>query len=135
MTANDIETRSDIELLMRAFYQRAMADEVIGDHFEELDLESHLPVMVDFWEKALFGKPVYFNNPLAVHQRLNERQPMVSSHFRRWVELFIAAVDELFAGATADSAKATARIVADSLDQRLNPDLRFDGIDIAAALR
>ena len=39
---NDIETRIDIDLLMRVFYERALADDVIGYIFSgvaKLDLE------------------------------------------------------------------------------------------------
>lgn len=131
----DIETRDDIERLMREFYSVALTDADIGHHFVELDLEDHLPKIVDFWEKALFGRPVYFNNPLAVHQQLHERVPMTSGHFRRWVEIFVEKVDLLFDGKIAEAAKIRARMVADSFDQRLNLDSRFDQVDIARLTR
>ena len=54
----DIETRADVEALVRAFYERAMADEVIGWLFVDvakLDLEAHLPRITDFWETVLLG--------------------------------------------------------------------------------
>ena len=116
----DIETRQDIEHLLKDFYSVAMADRKIGHHFDELDLESHLPVITDFWEKVLFGRPVYFNNPLAVHQRLYERAPLLPEHFDRWVGIFAACVDRLFAGDKADQAKLRAKAIANNLGQRLN---------------
>ncbi len=79
----DIETREDLEFLLTGFYEVATKDEQIGHHFAELDLVSHLPVIVDFWEKILFGKPVYFGNPLLIHQKLNEIFPLKSEHFER----------------------------------------------------
>ena len=60
----DIETREDIELLLTRFYDVAIVDDEIGHHFADLDLVTHLPVIVDFWEKVLFGKNIYFGNPL-----------------------------------------------------------------------
>lgn len=54
---SDIETREDLEELLADFYTVAMHDEQIGHHFDELDLESHLPVIVDFWEKVLLASP------------------------------------------------------------------------------
>ena len=116
----DIQTRADIELLLDEFYKVAMHDAEIGHHFDELDLEAHLPIIVDFWEKVLFGNPVYFNNPLAVHQKLHERSPLKPEHFDRWVEIFSQTADNLFAGEMAEAAKLRARAIGDSLSQRLN---------------
>ncbi len=118
----DIETREDLEFLLTEFYGVATTDAQIGHHFAELDLVSHLPVIVDFWEKILFGKPVYFGNPLLVHQKLNKIFPLKSEHFERWLEIFSQTVDKLFMGETAENAKLRARMIAHSLNQRINLD-------------
>ncbi|HXH69245.1 MAG TPA: group III truncated hemoglobin [Pyrinomonadaceae bacterium] len=118
----DIETRKDLEFLLTEFYEVATTDEQIGHHFAELDLVAHLPVIVDFWEKILFGKLVYFGNPLLIHQKLNEIFPLKSEHFERWLEIFSQTVDNLFAGETAENAKLRARMIAHSLNQRINLD-------------
>ena len=116
----DIETREDLEYLLSEFYKIATKDSEIGHHFDDLDLELHLPVIVDFWEKVLFGKPVYFNNPLTVHEFLHELSPLKPEHFQQWVKIFSAKIDELFAGKTADNAKLRAQMIAHSLNQNLN---------------
>jgi hemoglobin len=116
----DIETRNDLEYLLSEFYKIATKDAEIGHHFDDLDLELHLPVIVNFWEKILFGKPVYFNNPLAVHKFLHEKSPLKPEHFRHWVEIFGETIDRNFAGETAEKAKLQAKTIARSLDQRLN---------------
>ena len=116
----DIETRRDLENLLREFYAVATRDEKIGHHFAELNLETHLPVIANFWEKVLFGKQVYFGNPVAVHQTLHEKSPLKLEHFQRWFEIFSRTVDELFAGKTADDAKLRAKMIAHSLNQNLN---------------
>lgn len=87
-----------------------------------MDLASHLPVIVDFWEKVLFNKPIYFGNPLGIHQKLHEKFPLKPEHFNRWVEIFIATIDENFAGEQAENAKLRAKTIAGSLNQRLNHD-------------
>lgn len=115
----DIETRADLEFLLNEFYKVATEDKQIGHHFEDLDLESHLPIIVDFWEKTLFGKPVYFGNPLFVHKILHEKSPLTTEHFRRWVEIFCIKVDENFVGEQAENAKLRAEMIAKMLDQRL----------------
>jgi hemoglobin len=117
--ARDIENRDDLTALLQAFYASATTDEHIGQFFAELDLATHLPVIVDFWDKLLFGRPVYFGNPLAVHQHINERLPLRQEHFARWVEIFSHAVDAHFAGARADEAKRRAATIAGNLHERL----------------
>lgn len=118
----DIETREDIELLLTRFYDVAIVDEQIGHHFAELDLRTHLPVIVDFWEKVLFGKNIYFGNPLFVHQKLHEKNPLKLEHFQHWVAIFSATVDTHFAGEMAENAKMRAKMIAHSLNQRLNEE-------------
>ena len=116
----DIETRADIDRLLVEFYKVVMHDPEIGHHFDQLDLEHHLPIIGDFWEKILFGNPVYFNDPLTVHQKLHERFPLRPEHFARWVEVFSRTVDAMFAGEMADLAKFRAGAIGRNLDQRLN---------------
>lgn len=125
----DIETRADLELLLEKFYEIAPVDAEIGHHFTDIDLASHLPVIVDFWEKMLFGTPVYFGNPLFVHQKLHEKFPLKLEHFQRWVAIFSETVDKHFAGATAENAKLRAKMIGHSLNQRLNelPNIKRAG--------
>jgi hemoglobin len=117
----DIETRADLEMLLAEFYKTVPFDAEIGHHFEDIDLASHLPIIVDFWEKILFGKQVYFGNPLQVHQQINEKSPLKLEHFQKWFEIFSATIDEMFTGETAENAKLRAKMIAHSLNQNLNP--------------
>jgi hypothetical protein len=77
---------------MVGFYTAALADEKIGFIFKDvakLDLESHLPVIGDFWETILFQNGVYARygrTPLMVHGELNEKTPLLFDHFTRWLE-------------------------------------------------
>ena len=116
----DLETRADLELLLTEFYKVATVDEEIGHHFDNLDLVSHLPIIVDFWEKVLFGKFVYFGNPLFVHRILHEKSALKLEHFQKWVKIFHQTIDKFFTGEMADAAKLRARMIAHSLNQNLN---------------
>jgi hemoglobin len=117
----DIENRADIDSLMRSFYQAAISDEKIGYIFTDvakLDLEKHLPVIGDFWESLLLGNNVYQihgRNPLQVHADLNEKTPLKIEHFRRWLEIFQATIDEMFSGTCADFAKLRAEAIANRM--------------------
>ncbi len=118
---NDIENRADIDSLMKSFYRAAISDEKIGYIFTDvakLDLEKHLPVIGDFWESLLLGNNVYQihgRNPLQVHAELNEKTPLKTEHFRRWLEIFRATIDEMFAGTRADFAKSRAEAIANRM--------------------
>lgn len=116
----DIKTRGDLELLLAEFYKSAIADAEIGHHFADLDLETHLPIIVSFWEKVLFGTPVYFGSPFDAHLKINENSPIRLEHFRRWIEIFGKTIDKFFAGATAENAKLRAKMIAHSLYQGIN---------------
>lgn len=116
----DIETREDLEFLLAEFYKVALNDKEIGHHFVDLDLETHLPIIVDFWEKVLFGKSIYFNNPLVVHQKLHEKSPLKLEHFQQWFKIFSTTVEKFFTGTQAENAKLRAKMIAHSLNQRLN---------------
>lgn len=119
---NDIETRDDIDLLMRAFYERALADEVIGHIFgvAGLDLDEHLPVIGDFWESLLFTTGAYAKherNPLVIHRELDLKVRLEPHHFERWLEIFMAAVDQRFEGTRADIAKFRAQAIASRMQE------------------
>ncbi len=117
----DIENRQDIDLLMQRFYSKALNDDVIGYIFTDvakLDLEHHLPVIGDFWETIVFQTGVYAKhgrNPLQVHGELNLKTPLELEHFKRWLKLFDATVDESFAGERADFMKLRARAIANRM--------------------
>jgi Truncated hemoglobins len=123
----ELANRTDLEFLLTKFYDVALIDEEIGHHFADLDMRTHLPTIIDFWDKNLFGSPVYFNNPLTVHQLSHAKSPLRSEHFVRWIEIFCDTVDRFFAGEVAELAKSRARAIADSLDQRLNGGVAIIG--------
>lgn len=111
----DIENRDHIDQLMRAFYAKVIPDAVIGHYFTQviqMDLEKHLPVIVDFWETVLFGVAKYKSNAIAIHQHLHEKSAFEDKHFTQWVKLFQSTVDELFEGEKAELAKQRALSIA-----------------------
>jgi hemoglobin len=114
----DIETRTDIEKLMTAFYDKAYANESIGFYFTEvthLNLAKHLPVIIDFWESVLLDNQVYFNNALKAHEHIHKLHPFKSEDFNVWVRLFCESIDELFVGAIAEKAKQKAESVSSAM--------------------
>lgn len=119
---SDLATRDDVEVLLRHFYGRVFADGVLAEPFSELrtkGLESHLPVMCDFWETVLFRAGLYQGSALLVHRQLDERHPLCANHFVRWLTLWEATVDEMYDGPAAQRAKVQAGRIAKSMHRRL----------------
>jgi hemoglobin len=125
----DIENRSDIENLMKAFYSRAISDEVIGYIFTDvakLDLEHHLPIIVDFWEMILLGtvnfQEKYQRSPMQKHLELNKKEPLISEHFGTWLKILYTTVDEMFSGEKADTVKYRAKAIANTMFMKVSRD-------------
>ncbi|WP_006245609.1 group III truncated hemoglobin [Mycolicibacterium tusciae] len=118
----DLATRDDVDVLLRRFYGRVFSDDVLAEPFSELrakGLESHLPVMCDFWETVLFRAGLYHGSALLVHRQLNEQHPLCANHFTRWLALWERTVDEMYDGPAAQRAKAQAARIAKSMHRRL----------------
>ena len=122
-TKKDIQTRTDLEYLIQSFYEKALIDEKIGFIFTDIaqiDLESHLPHLVDFWENVLIKPNGYKKNVLKVHLDLNEKVKLSSEHFETWLGLFGTTVDELFEGTIANNAKNKAMSIATVMQTKLH---------------
>jgi len=119
----DIESRGDIERMLTAFYSKAFADELIRHFFIEvvpLDLETHIPVITDFWEAILFNKHTYRKNVMEVHQHISSLSNIKNEHLDRWLLLFRQTMDEFFTGEKAELAKQRAQSIATLMDLKLN---------------
>ena len=119
---HDIETRADVEQLVRRFYGQAMEDPIIGFIFTDvakLDLEAHVPRITDFWETILLGGDSYRGGAFRPHAELHLKVGLREGHFDRWLQLWFGTVDELFAGDRANVAKIHALRVARAFLSRL----------------
>jgi hemoglobin len=121
----DIQTRNDIETLIKTFYSKVVTDEAIGFIFNDVakvNWEKHLPIMFDFWETLLLDASSYRKNAMEVHYTLNRVLPFEEKHFKRWLELFSGTVDELFTGEKATMAKKKARSIADLMQFKMKQE-------------
>ncbi len=118
----DLADRADVEVLLRRFYGRVFDDDTLAEPFAELrvkGLDSHLPVMCDFWETVLFRAGLYHGNALLVHRQLDNRHPLCANHFARWLTLWNTTLDEMYQGPVAERAKVQAGRIAKSMHRRL----------------
>ena len=119
----DIETREDIDRLVKTFYGKVKTDPTIGIIFTQIiqmDWDHHIPVIVDFWETILLDNPVYKRNAMAVHYDLNKKYPLQEEHFTAWLFLFNQTVDEMFDGPVAALAKKRAGGIASLMLFKMN---------------
>lgn len=122
----DIETRANIELLLCDFYEKVFKDELIGHFFTEvvpLDLDTHLPVITDFWESVLLDGRGYRKNVMEIHRDISSKSKIEKLHFDRWVQLFTETVDKYYEGTKANLAKQRAASIATMMNIKINyPD-------------
>lgn len=107
----DIEHQDDIVKLVDTFYERVRANALLAPIFEERIGQrwpEHLEKMYRFWQTILFDEHTYSGRPFAPHADLDVQE----GHFREWVSLFTATVDELFAGPRADEARSRGTLMA-----------------------
>jgi hemoglobin len=119
----DIETREELETFLWSFYKKAFADELIGRFFTEvvpLDLDTHVPIIANFWESVAFNKPSYRKNVMEVHQHIHDLSKIKKEHLERWVKLFTETLDENFEGTKTELMKQRARSIATLMDIKLN---------------
>lgn len=96
-----INSRDDIQFLVESFYSKVKEDATLGPIFndaENFSWETHIPVMVSFWETVLLHEMSYKGNPILKHIELNRKTPLLKEHFTRWKKLFYEALDEHFEG-------------------------------------
>ena len=111
----DLSTRADLEVLLRDFYQRAFADDLLRHVFVDvvhMDLEEHLPRIAAFWQKVLFDVGGYDGRVMAVHRDVHQRVALTEAHFGRWLELWRASLDAHFVGPVTEQADVHARRMA-----------------------
>ena len=114
MQKKDISTPEDIKIVVDAFYNDVKSDTMIGYFFTDVakvDWEEHLPRMYKFWEFALLSSAVYKGNPMMKHIALNAKEPLIKSHFERWIELWEATIDKYYEGEIANRAKERGQLM------------------------
>lgn len=103
-----------IERLVRTFYTRVQADELIGPIFAAriADWEPHLRRMCAFWSSVALLTGRYHGQPMPVHMSL----PIDARHFDRWLALFTEVAREVCPPVAADHFVERARRIAESLE-------------------
>lgn len=112
----DLENRSDVIILVDAFYAKVKDSEILGPIFLNqlgADWDHHLEVIYNFWSAILFGEKGYEGNPMQKHINLNRSTPLTDEAFEEWLGLFNSTLDEHFAGLKTEEAKSRARSISE----------------------
>ncbi|CAM5505520.1 hypothetical protein MAUB1S_08443 [Mycolicibacterium aubagnense] len=82
-----------IARLVRTFYERARADDLIGPIFAAAvhDWDEHIANITAFWSSVILRSGRYNGRPMRPHLTL----PLENEHFDRWLALFEATAKEL----------------------------------------
>ena len=128
MNTHDVESRADLEQIIKNFYAVMLDDPIVGFIFTDvakIDLASHLPLIVNFWSDIVFGsqagsEKLYTGNTLRAHLELSQKLALKPGHFTRWLYLFTHAVQENHAGKNASLMIARAELVAKSISAAIN---------------
>jgi len=118
----DINNRADIEKLVASFYASVKADKRISYLFGDvysINWETHLPLMVDFWENVLFFTGNYDGSPIVKHRHLQAIHPTSPEHFEVWIQLFDQTINTLFKGENAEKIKAHAKAIANIMQHKI----------------
>jgi hemoglobin len=118
----DITSQEDVQEMVDCFYEKIKTDKVVGFIFTDVmkvNWEKHIPIIVSFWNNALFYTGGYQGNALKKHININKSIPLQKKHFSRWLQLFNQTVDEHFEGAKATLAKQRAESIASIIQHKL----------------
>ena len=119
----DIENRADIDLLIKTFYDKLLADKKISYFFSEVtkvefDLAPHLDLISSFWEGILFRTGNYHRNAMAPHLHLHRKSPLNREHFKIWLNHLHSSLDELYVGKNVDIVKMRSKAIAELMQMK-----------------
>lgn len=111
-------TEEMIDPLVRRFYDRIRADEMLGPVFDAAitNWEPHLLKMIDFWSSVSLLTDRYNGRPMPAHvQLLADGIDLREEHFAHWLVLFRQTTAEVCPPSAAEFFNACAANIARSL--------------------
>ncbi|MBS2210433.1 group III truncated hemoglobin [Carboxylicivirga mesophila] len=126
MTKSKLQTRDNIEKLVRTFYAKVQKDDLLGPFFNqtiktEEEWEKHYILLTDFWTLNLLDIKGFDGNPAKAHHGVDKafKHSITTTHFDRWVKLWSETIDKLFEGEIADKAKMRAQNMAKGMYKKI----------------
>ena len=129
----DLTSPFQIEYFVDRFYARLLQDPQLAPVFldvAQIDLNTHLPLIKSYWCKLLLGEPGYQRHTVNIHRALHARRALEQADFQRWLNAFVATVDEYYEGSQAERAKHIARLIAGNMQKSLTMHLTRSEIPV-----
>jgi hemoglobin len=119
------ERESAVDRMVRLFYERGLADPVLGPIFRQAihDWEGHIAIVRDFWMGLIHGTGRYQGNAFAPHAKLR----FEPDAFEHWIVTFESAANDALVPDDAAKAIRLARHMAESFKVGLFPFTTADG--------
>jgi len=121
-----LQSREDIELLIRAFYAKVRQDELLGPFFNqsipsEEEWEKHYLLLIAFWQLNLMDEKGFDGNPARAHNSVDKKfmHGITTAHFDKWVELWCHTIDDMYEGEMAEKAKMRATNMAKGMYKKI----------------
>jgi len=109
--------------MVDSFYDKVNSDDILSPIFNKImqvNWDTHLPIMYQFWGSLLLGEHSYYGNPMQKHMQISKIVSLGPKEFERWLYLFKQNIDELFEGEKADEAKLRAENIARLMEFKVN---------------
>ena len=106
----------DLLALLTDFYDTVERDVLLAPYFAHVDMDAHMPRIVDFWSTLVFDTKRYTGNAFRPHL---EMPGLTAAHFARWLEVMERTIDAHGAGPAAERMKELAHRIAVSMQLRL----------------
>ncbi|MFT4660102.1 MAG: hemoglobin [Patiriisocius sp.] len=119
----DIRNKDDIRLIIDQFYHKVLQDNMLKDIFliiAKIDLESHMPLIYDFWESIVLENHSYKGSPIQAHLDLNKKFNLSKKHFDKWLLLFNETIDDNYFGENALKMKNSAFSIAVVMQSKIS---------------
>ncbi len=118
----DLTTPTQIHNLVTIFYREIVFDELLEPMFSEVaevDWVNHIPKLIDYWCWILLGTDGYPGAVTRTHRHLHQMQAIEPAHCDRWFTLWVACIDERWAGPYAEHAKRHAQTLMTGMAKRI----------------
>jgi hemoglobin len=124
-TDPDADAEAAIERIVHLFYERGLADPVLGPIFRGAihDFDAHMRIVCDFWSGVVLGTRRYGGNAFGPHARLR----FEPEAFEHWLAAFESAARDALAPAQAQRAVGVARHMAQAFKAGLFPFMDAQG--------
>jgi hemoglobin len=111
---SDLSGRADVHDLVVEFYREVIFDDVLGPVFEEVAevrWDEHIPRLVDYWCRILFGDLDHRGSLTVAHRHLHQVMPIRAEHCDRWYGRWTECLDGRWRGPNADRARHHAAVL------------------------